>query len=380
MSIPITLITGFLGSGKSTLINHVIADNPDIRFGLVVNEFGDVKLESQIIEASGDQVAELSNGCMCCVVRGDLIKTVAGLINKAPDIGHVVLEASGLSDPVPIANTFLNDELGGKIRFDAVICVVDAVNFPTSIKEYPVADAQLKYSDFILLSKVDAATPAQIAATKKVILSHRPDARILEMGPDFATDLVFDTSRVDHSQLAGLEIEEHHHHEHEEGADGHDDDDDEHDDHGPSGIIKGADGKMHYHHSHEPVQTLFYKTKTPLDLQRFGVMMRDLPVDVIRAKGFLDFADPDAKGKKFVLQMVGGRPVLNAKAWEPGEVHQSAMVFIGRKFDKDAIVAMLKKCEVDGTPKTGAKTQGAAGTAKGVAGNHPGRLMNTHRG
>ena len=367
MSIPITLITGFLGSGKSTLINHVIADNPDIRFGLVVNEFGDVKLESQIIEASGDQVAELSNGCMCCVVRGDLNKTVAGLINKAPDIGHIVLEASGLSDPVPIANTFLNDELGGKIRFDAVICVVDPVNFPTSIKEYPVADAQLKYSDFILLSKVDIATPAQIAATKKLILQRRPDARILDMGADFATDLVFDTSRVDHSQLAGLEIEEHHHHEHEEGAD----DDDDEDEHGPSGIVKGADGKMHYHHSHEPVQTLFYKTKTPLDLQRFGVMMRQLPVDVIRAKGFLDFADADAKGKKFVLQMVGGRPVLNAKPWEPGEVHQSAMVFIGRKFDRDAITAMLKKCEhSEAAPKPAARQNSAV--------KHTGRLMNTH--
>lgn len=339
MNIPITLITGFLGAGKSTLINRVIAENPGTRFGLVINEFGDVKLESQIIESSGDQVTELSNGCMCCVVRGDLIKTVDGLLKKSPGIGHIILEASGLSDPVPIANTFLNDEMGGRVHFDSVVCVVDPINFLSSLEDYPVAEAQLLYSDFILLSKVDAATPTQVNTARKLILSRRPDARILELGEGFPLDLVFDTSRVDHSKLAGLEIEEHSHHAHDE-----DDDDGEGEE---SGIVVGADGKERYRHVHESVDTLFYKSRRPLDLERFGAVMHKLPREVVRAKGFLDFADPEARGKKYVLQMVGGRPVLSARPWETGEARQSAMVFIGKGFDRERLLSSLEACELE---------------------------------
>jgi G3E family GTPase len=340
LSIPITLITGFLGAGKSTLINRVISENPGIRFGLIINEFGDVKLESQIIESSGDQVTELSNGCMCCVVRGDLIKTVEGLLKKSPDIGHIILEASGLSDPVPIANTFLNDEMGGRVHFDSVVCVVDPINFISSLADYPVAEAQILYSDFILVSKVDVVSPTQVNNARNLILSRRHDARILEIGGGFPLNLVFDTSRVDHSKLAGLEIEEHHHHEHE------DDQDDEGDGH-KTGIVAGVDGKQRYHHVHETVDTLFYKTLKPLDLERFGAVMHKLPREVVRAKGFLDFADPETRGKKFVLQMVGGRPVLAAKAWETGEVRQSAMVFIGKGFDKEKLLASMRACELE---------------------------------
>lgn len=342
MSIPITLITGFLGAGKSTLINRVIAENPGTRFGLVINEFGDVKLESQIIESGGDEVTELSNGCMCCVVRGDLIRTVDGLLKKRPGIGHIILEASGLSDPVPIANTFLNDEMGGRVRFDSAVCVVDPINFVSSLGDYPVAEAQLLFSDFILLSKVDEATPSQLNTTSSLILSRRPDARILELGEGFPLDLVFDTSGVDHSKLAGLEIEEHSHHEHD------DDDEDDAESGLAAGIVAvGADGKNHYRHVHEPVDTLFYKSRKPLDLERFGAVMHKLPREVVRAKGFLDFADPEARGKKFVLQMVGGRPVLSAKPWETGEARQSAMVFIGRGFDRERILASLEACELE---------------------------------
>lgn len=345
MSIPITLITGFLGSGKSSLINRVIADNPRTRFGLVVNEFGDVKLESQIIEAGGgDQVAELSNGCMCCVVRGDLVRTVAGLLEKAPDIGHIVLEASGLSDPVPIANTFLNDELGGRVRFDAALCVVDPVNFASSRKDYPVAEAQILYSDFILLSKVDIASPAQLGLTKKLIRSLKPDARVLELGADFPTDLVFDTSRADHSKLAGLVIEEEHHHEHE--GEGEEEEKAAGGKVEAGGLSRDAEGRLHYRHAHERVDTLFYKSMRPLDLKAFGAVMHGLPPEVVRAKGFLDFADPEAAGKKFVLQMVGGRPVLEAKPWAVGEARQSAMVFIGRGFDRESLLASLQSCEL----------------------------------
>lgn len=356
VSIPITLVTGFLGAGKSTLINRVLEGNPDVRFGLVVNEFGDVKLESQIIEAgAADAVTELSNGCMCCIVRSDLVTTVEGLLAKAPDIGHIILEASGLSDPVPIANTFLNEDLGGRVHFDAIICVVDAVNFLSSLDSYNVAEVQLGYSDYILLSKADLATPEQLAETKKIILAMRPDARILEIGEDFPMDLVFDTSNVDHSELAGLEIEEHRHHhgadddddddDHDHDDDDHDHDDDDHD-HEHEHEDGAADGHKLYHHAHESVDTLFYKSSRPLDLDRFGDLLHDMPREVIRAKGFLLFSDRKASKAKYILQMVGPRPVLDAKPWARGESRMSALVFIGRGFDKKDLLEKLKACEV----------------------------------
>ena len=338
MSIPITLVTGFLGSGKSTLINRVLSDNPSIKFGLVINEFGDVKLESQIVEAKDeDAITELSNGCMCCVVRSDLIKTVTGLLNKAPKTGHIILEASGLSDPVPIANTFLNDDLEGKVHFDAIICVVDPINFLSSLDNYSVAETQLSYADFVLLSKTDVATAEQIEETKKLILAAKPDARILELGDDFPTDLVFDTSNVDHSDLAGLEIEEHHHH-HDD-----DDDDDEHEDHEHE--EHEHEGEKVYHHAHDAVDTLFYKTEKALDLDRFGIVLRDLPREIVRAKGFLHFSDRKAAKNKYILQMVGARPVLDAKPWDRDEEKQSALVFIGKGFDKEKLLQELHACE-----------------------------------
>lgn len=364
MSIPITLVTGFLGSGKSTLINRVLSDNPGIKFGLVINEFGDVKLESQIVEAKEeDAITELSNGCMCCVVRTDLMKTVSGLLEKAPKTGHIILEASGLSDPVPIANTFLNDDLDGKVRFDAIVCVVDPINFLSSLDNYSVAETQLSYADFILLSKVDVATKAQIEEAKKLILAAKPDARILEMGEDFPTDLVFDTSNVDHSELAGLEIEEHHHH--SDDAHHHDDDDDhDHDEEGHEGCDhehgvcvhehdedhdhedhEHREGEKVYHHAHDAVDTLFYKTEKAIDLDRFGIVLRDLPREIIRAKGFLHFSDRRAAKNKYILQMVGARPVLDAKPWNKGEDKMSAIVFIGKGFDKKKLLEDLRACE-----------------------------------
>jgi G3E family GTPase len=294
------------------LINRVIAENPALRFGLVVNEFGDVRLESQIIESSGDDMIELSNGCMCCVTRSDLSTTLAGLLSRSPGISHVILEASGLSDPVPIANAFLNDDLGGRSRFDAIVCVVDPLRFASSIREYPVAESQLGYADFVLLSKVDEASERDIEETKRLVWEARPEARIIEMGRDFRSGLIFDTSGADHGELAGLEVEEHHH-----------------------------------RHVHEDVDTLFYKTDRPLDLDRFGLLLKALPREVVRAKGFLLFSDRKASKSKYILQMVGSRPLLDAKVWRKDETRQSAVVFIGRGFDKGRLERELRACEAN---------------------------------
>jgi G3E family GTPase len=312
MSIPITLVTGFLGAGKSTLINRVLAENPGRRFGIVINEFGDVKLESQIVEArEEDAVTELSSGCMCCIVRSDLLESVGGLLDRAPSIAHIILEASGLSDPVPIANAFMSDDLGGRVRFDAIVCVADPINFISSLAGYDVMKSQIANADFIVLSKTDIASKEEVDEAMRRIFAAKPEARVLALGEDFPTDLVFDTSGVDHGEFAGLEIEERH------------------------------------HHGHDAADTLFYKTDKALDLERFGLVLRDLPREIIRAKGFLHFSDPKARRNKYILQMVGARPALDAKSWARGEERMSALVFIGKGFDKEKLLGELRSCELN---------------------------------
>jgi len=314
MKIPVTLITGFLGAGKSSFINRILDDNPGVRFGLVVNEFGDVNLESQIVDAGKNEITELSNGCMCCVMRDDLISSVKALLDKGPDIGHILLEASGLSDPVPIAAAFVLNDLDGTLRFDAIVCIVDTVNYLDSIEDFAIATQQLQYSDFILLSKTDIAIPEETARVRKFILSRKKNACILEIDAGFSTALVVDSSPLDHDDIVALEVEDHHHHDHEE------------------------------------VETYFHKSGKPLDLDRFGHFLTLMPSGVVRAKGFLHFTggkmEENTEDRKYVLQYVGGRPMLEMKSWKEGEEKQSALVFIGRGFDKDALRENLANCEV----------------------------------
>lgn len=385
MSVPVSLVTGFLGAGKSTLINRLMQEYPDRRFGIVVNEFGDVKLESQIVDAGEDSITELPNGCMCCVVRSDLIASVAGLLDRNPGIDHLLLEASGLSDPVPIAATFLQDDLSGRVRFDSVICVVDVLHFLDSLDNYAIASQQIVFSDFVLLSKVEEAGPAFTARVRALIAIQRPNARIIELRDGAPLDLLIDVTDIDHSSIEGLEVEEHHHH--------HDDEGKAHGRENTAGwMLKkpmppasagshasgslgeprafrsiatpvdgqdrvfrhpaaNADGgpkaarKKVYRHAHEKVDTLFYKSERPLNLDAFTRLLNHIPRTVIRAKGFLLFDDPRAQDRKYLLQLVGWRPVLEMRRWRDGEKKQSALVFIGRGFDTVELERALAACE-----------------------------------
>ena len=294
--IPISLITGFLGAGKSTLINRIIATFPQLRFALVLNEFGDVALESQIVEASRDEIYELSNGCMCCVVRTDMKDAVRALVDRASRTGrvdHIVMEASGLSDPVPIAQTFLEDDLDGVVRLDALVCVVDALQFPQSIEDYEVTRSQLGAADFVLLSKTDLATPDEVARTETLVERLAPDARIMRLDGGTPLGLIFDASGVDHGNIRDLERE-------------------------PA-------------HVHEEIETLFFRSDRPLSLRAFGDLIRRLPDGVVRAKGFI--CTDEEPETKLILQCAGSRTQMEPRPWGAEETRQTALVFIGRGFD-----------------------------------------------
>lgn len=350
--IPITLITGFLGSGKSTLINRIIEENKGKKFGLILNEFGDVKLESQIIKAGSDEIVELSNGCMCCVVRSDLIKAVDDLITKMPELDYIIIEASGLSDPLPIAQTFLMQDMNQRIRLDSILCVVDALNFEKNSKNFEITVAQLKFADIILVSKTDIVDKMKVEAIKELVTDIIPNAVVFENNKKLDLDLIVDTSKYSHDKIEELEIEYHEHnheeeeheheemreHNHEEGEECHDENcEHEHHEH---------EGKK-YHHAHEHVDTLFFKSEKPFDQKKFEAIISKLPESIVRAKGFVNFGAGDIDTNlKYVLQIVGARKQFMAEQWDNKEKKQTALVFIGKHFDEDKLEKELRKCEI----------------------------------
>jgi len=330
--IPMTLLTGFLGSGKSTLINRIIKEVSELKFGLIVNEFGDVKLESQSVEAQDGEVVELSNGCMCCVVRTDLVQTVRGFLDQSPKVEHLLVEASGLSDPLPIAQTFVADDLGGRIRFDSIITVVDVLNFSKNMTDFQVALNQLKYADFVIMTKVELASSKSVEELKVLVKALAPKAIIYSHQEKELFRLVLDTENQDHEHLSEIKVLKD----------------------VPvikttgSGKRNGAKGKIKSSHSvkHDSVDTLFYKQEKPMDFAKIGKVLDSLPENVVRAKGVLYLNTPEAAQLKVIFQSVALRNSLDAKPWQPGEPKFSAMVFIGKGLDKISLKKRLDEAVV----------------------------------
>ncbi|MFT4343553.1 MAG: GTP-binding protein [Candidatus Woesearchaeota archaeon] len=407
--IPIAIITGFLGSGKSTFINKIIKERSDLKIGLIVNEFGDVNLESQIIETNDEDIVEMSNGCMCCVVRTDLMSAVEKLISHKKDINYIIVEASGLSDPVPLASTFIHNTLDDRIRLDAIICLIDAVNYGDNLEQYPkTLYMQVMYADFLILTKTDLVKEKRIPLLHRVLKNALPKAVIYDMNEDLDLKIILDSSTYDHSSIAELEIEEHDHkgHTHEEQTDstqthhnheGHSHDKHNHYEHNHDEQNHTKENQPHqsaknetkkelkhscckhnknhkhkhthecshhhdhsccshkkqkvHHHHHEYVETLFFKTDKPFDYKKFQEFWKNLPREIVRGKGIIQFdksslaSDNPMKDKKLVLQYVGSRELFVGKEWKPDEKKQTALVFIGKGFDIEKVRTQLKNCE-----------------------------------
>ncbi len=334
--IPITLITGFLGAGKSTLINRIISEHKGMKFGLIVNEFGDVKLESQIIKTSGEDIVELSNGCMCCVVRSDLVNAVDSLIKASPDIDYIIVEASGLSDPAPIAQTFMMQDLEKRIRLDSILCVIDSLNFEKNSENYNITASQIKFSDIMILSKVDLVPKEKVEAIEALIKQLVPESTILKDARAVDLDLIIDTSKYDHDNIKDLEIEEHEH-EHENEDEHEEHEEHEHEEH----------EHEEHHHAHEHVETVFFKSSKKIDPKKFQELIDNLPEGIVRAKGFINFGPGvEQPEMKYVLQFVGARKQFLLESWTDGEEKQTALVFIGKDFDTEKLESSLKACEI----------------------------------
>jgi G3E family GTPase len=352
--IPVTVLTGYLGSGKTTLLNRILSENHGKRYAVIVNEFGEIGIDNDLIVESDEEIYEMNNGCVCCTVRGDLIRVVEGLMRRPGRFDAIVVETTGLADPAPVAQTFfMDDDVRSKTKLDAVVALVDARHLPLRLKDSKEAEDQIAFADVIVLNKTDLVTEDELRAVEATVRAINPAAKIhrtQRSGVDLAEVLdrgAFDLKRAlendphfleahdhDHDHVCGPDCDhDHHHHDH----DGHD-----------------HHGHEHHHHDHDHVSPIHDVTVQSVSLRggemdpkKFFPWIEKVTQlegpNILRLKGIVAFRDdPDRYVIQGVHMIIEGD---HQRAWKDGEKHESRLVFIGRELDAERLKKSFEACQ-----------------------------------
>jgi G3E family GTPase len=338
--IPVTVLTGYLGAGKTTLLNRILSENHGKKYAVIVNEFGEIGIDNDLIIGADEEVFEMNNGCVCCTVRGDLVRILDGLMKRKGKFDAIIVETTGLADPAPVAQTFFVDEdVQKNARLDAVVTVADAKWLADRLKDAPEAKNQIAFADVIVLNKTDLVSKAELAEVEARIRGINPYAKLhrTERCKVALSDVLergaFDLDRILEIEPDFLEAgEDHDHHGHDHGHDHH------HHDHGH--------GLKHYHD--EEMQSLSLRSDKPLDPTKFMPWLQDLVASegqkILRSKGILAFHDDD---DRYVFQ--GVHMMLEGdhqRKWKQDEPRQSRLVFIGRELPEQLIRDGFERCIV----------------------------------
>jgi G3E family GTPase len=336
--IPVTVLTGYLGAGKTTLLNRILSEPHGKKYAVIVNEFGEIGIDNELVVGADEEVFEMNNGCICCTVRGDLIRIIEGLMRRKGKFDAIIVETTGLADPAPVAQTFFVDEnVGRRTKLDAVVTVADAKWLKDRLKDAPEAKNQIAFADVILLNKTDLVSEAELREVEARIRGINPYAKLHRtQRSEIALDQVLGRNAFDLDRILDIEPEflhgDGHHHDHDHAHDhGHD----HHHDHG---------GLKHYHD--EDMQSMSLKTDKPLSADKFFPWIQKLVADdgpaILRCKGILSFKDDP---ERFVCQ--GVHMILDGdhqRPWRDGETRDSRMVFIGRNLPEEKIRKGFESC------------------------------------
>jgi G3E family GTPase len=336
--LPVTIITGFLGSGKTTLLNHILTNQQGLKTAVLVNEFGEIGIDNELIVTTGDDMVELSNGCICCTINNDLVEAVYKVLERPDKIDYLVVETTGVADPLPVALTFLGTELRDMTRLDSIITVVDAANYSLDLFNSQAAYSQIAYGDVIVLNKADLVEEADLdllevkirdikdgARILRTTRSQVPLALILSVGL-FESDKYFDTHNG------------HDHHDHHDHA---------HDDH------SNCDRDHHHHHHHEHhhhhsdhlendgFTSISFQSDKPLAIRKFQYFLdNQLPENIFRAKGIMWFEESP---KRHIFHLCGKRFTLEDDEWND-KPKKNQLVLIGQNLDREALLQQLQNC------------------------------------
>ena len=315
--IPVTVLTGYLGAGKTTLLNRILTEKHGRKYAVVINEFGELGVDNDLVVDTDEEVFEMNNGCICCTVRGDLIRIVGGLVKRRGKFDGIIIETTGLANPAPVAQTFFVDEgVRARTRLDAIVTVVDAKNLPARLADSTEAAAQIAFADVIVLNKTDLVTPAELEQVEADIRKinrfakiHRTERSAVDIAAVMDQG-AFDLQRI----LADVQ---------------------------PDFLTDSE------HEHNDDINSMSFEAPRPIDPEKFnawiGQLLAEKGQDLLRTKGILHYTGEDRRFAFQAVHMIADGDFIGP--WPVGEERRSRLVFIGRNLNRPQLRRGFEACQ-----------------------------------